>query len=347
MIRTLTLSLLASGAVFAGDWPQFLGAARDSHAADGAVVAADFPGGEPEVLWSVPVGSGYSGPAVVGDAVFVFHRLGDMAVLQDLAAADGKERWRFEYKTDYRDDFNFDDGPRAVPLVADGKVFVFGAEGMLHCVNAGDGKVLWKKDTSAEWPSDKGFFGRACSPMIADGVLILQIGGKGGAGIVGLDPATGELKWKATNHEAGYASPVAFGGNVACFTRDGFVLLEPVSGKVLLEKKHRSGMNASVNAASPVVVGGDRVFLSACYDVGAVLWKVAEKVDEVWAKEGAMDCHFGTPVLVKDMLYGFHGRQEQGAEFRCVNVSDGAVVWASPVIGTGHVIAAGETLVVQ
>jgi outer membrane protein assembly factor BamB len=215
----------------------------------------------------------------------------------------------------------------------------------LHCVNAADGTVVWKKNTNVEWPSEKGFFGRACSPIIAGGVLILQIGGEGGAGIVGLDPVTGDLKWKATNHEAGYASPVALGGNVACFTREGFVLLEPKSGRVLLEKKHRAGMNASVNAASPVVVGEDRVFLSACYDVGAVLWNVGEQVDEIWANAGNLDCHFGTPVLVKERLYGFHGRQEQGVEFRCVNVGDGAVKWASPTIGTGHVISVGEVLV--
>lgn len=350
MRHILQLSLLfaASLSSHAGDWPQFLGPNRDCHAAADEKIAAEFPGGDPETVWSIPLGTGYSGPAIANGRVYIFHRKDDEAVLQALNVSDGKEQWQFSYATDYEDDFNFDDGPRATPLVADGRVYIFGAEGILHCISAADGKLIWKKDTIAEWPSEKGFFGRACSPMIAGGVLIAQIGGKDGAGIIGLDPASGEKKWQATNDEAGYASPVSFGKNVACFTREGFVLLDPVTGKIKVEKKHRASMHASVNAATPLVIGKDRVFLSACYDVGAAVWQVSEKsiIQEIWAAGDRLDCHFGTPVLVKDRLYGFHGRQEQGAEFRCIDATNGAVKWASPRLGIGHVIAVGTQLVI-
>jgi len=346
-MRFLFLLLFLHGTLHAGDWPQFLGPGRDGHAAADEKIPAERLSIDPETVWRVPVGTGYAGPAVVGDTVFIFHRQGDKAILQALKIADGKERWQISYPTDYRDDFNFDNGPRAAPLIADERIYLFGAEGVLHCLSTKDGKVIWKKDTAKEWPSDKGFFGRACSPILAGGVLIAQIGGADGHGIVGLDPATGEKKWSATDHEAGYASPVPFGKNVACFTREGFVLLDPATGKILVEKKHRASMHASVNAASPIVIGENRVFLSACYDVGACVWKITDKaIDEIWAAGEKLDCHFGTPVLVNDHLFGFHGRQERGAEFRCIDAADGSVKWASPQIGTGHVIAVGDTLVI-
>ena len=116
--------------------------------------------------------------------------------------------WAYEYETDYVDDFGFDNGPRAVPLIHSKSVFIFGAEGMLHSLDAKSGELIWKRNLRKELGSSKGFFGRACSTIIIGNTLIIQAAGKG-CGIIGLDPAKGTLKWKATDHAAGYASPIA------------------------------------------------------------------------------------------------------------------------------------------
>ena len=148
---------------------------------------------------------------------------------------------------------------------------------MLHSLDAKSGELIWKRNLRKELGSSKGFFGRACSPIIIGNTLIIQAGGKG-CGIIGLDPAKGTLKWKATDHEAGYASPIASKiGNqeiAILFTRTGFLCIEAISGKILIEKAHRATMHASVNAASPVLIKPDEVFLSACYGVGASVWKI-------------------------------------------------------------------------
>ena len=334
------------------DWPQFLGPERDGVARDQKILPA-FPGDEPEIVWSRPVGSGFAGPAVADQVVYLFHRRGDRAVLEALSSDKGEPKWTFEYATNYRDDFGFDNGPRAVPLVADGKIYLFGAEGMLHCVEAAKGERVWAKDLRTELDADKGFFGRASSPLLAGGTLVLQVGGAGGSGVVGFDPKTGAMKWKATDHEAGYASPIAaeIDGDeyVLLFTREGLVCLDPADGQVLIEQKRRAAMHASVNAATPVLVSPGQVFLSACYDVGAAVLKLdpgAKMAAPLWDEGGRLDCHYATPVLKDGHLYGFHGRQETGTVMRCIEAATGEIAWTSERIAAGSVTLCGDTLLI-
>jgi outer membrane protein assembly factor BamB len=341
---------LLSASIYA-DWPQFLGPDRNGAATD-LTIAEKFPGGEPEILWKHAVGAGFAGPAVANGAVIVFHRKGDQAVAESLDAADGTPRWKFEYPTDYVDDFGFDNGPRATPLVAGDRIFLFGAEGMVHCLDAKTGKANWAKDLRKELGADKGFFGRASSPLLADNILVMQIGGEG-AGIIGLDAKSGAIKWKATDHEAGYASPVAAtikGRKYSLhFTREGFVCLDPANGKVLIERKHRAKMHASVNAATPIFIAPDKVFITACYDVGATLWQLdpaAGTIVEIWAAGKKLDCHYATPVRHRGRLIGFHGRQETGTTLRCIEAATGEIKWTSEKIPAGSVTLAGDSLIV-
>src|SRR5437764_692773 len=83
-----------------------------------------------------------------------------------LAAETGKELWKSDYPTGYRDDFGFDEGPRATPAIADGRVYTYGAEGALQCTDLASGKSVWAVNTRKEFQAAKGFFGIACSPLI-------------------------------------------------------------------------------------------------------------------------------------------------------------------------------------
>jgi outer membrane protein assembly factor BamB len=348
---TASILICLSFPLRGGDWPQFLGSYRNG-STQGETLLAEFADNEPQIIWKHKLGSGFSGPVVSEGRVFIFHRLGNKAVLDALSTNNGKVQWSFQYITDYTDDFGFDNGPRAVPLVHERKVYLLGAEGIAHCINAETGKSIWSFNLQEKLNSKKGFFGRACSPMIIDNSLILQVGGKA-AGIIGLDTETGDLKWKATDHEAGYASPVEAtiaGQKIAvCFTREGIVCINPADGKVLIEHAHRSSMNASVNAASPLMVSRDRVFISACYGVGATLWKIVpekNRLEPVWKTNQKLDCHYATPVHFNGHLIGFHGRQETGTELRCIDALTGDVKWQSGRMPAGSVTLAGKTLII-
>ena len=181
--------------VAAQDWPQFLGPARDGRYS-GPPLAASWADGGPPRLWSRPVGAGFAGPAVTGDRVILFHRVGRREVVEALAAATGDTVWRYDYATSYRDDFGFDEGPRSVPVVDNGRVYTFGAQGQLHAVDLETGAGVWQVDTHERYDVRKGFFGAAGSPLVEDGRVIANVGGRRG-GIVAFDAATGDELWTA------------------------------------------------------------------------------------------------------------------------------------------------------
>jgi outer membrane protein assembly factor BamB len=335
----------------AGDWPQYLGAGRDSTAAaDEKAVAGDA---EPEVLWKKELGTGYAGPVAAGGVVYVCHRSGDDMLTEALDAQTGETKWKHSYTTDYRDSFGFDNGPRAVPCIAEGKVITHGAEGRVQALDAKDGKELWSYDTVAELNSPAGYFGRACSPIVMQGKVLLNIGGSGGAGIIALNLADGKLAWKATAHEAGYASPVAMpgaAGVAAFFTRNGITVLKAATGEVFADETFRADIDASVNAASPVPCGPGRLLFSASYDVGCGVWQwdaAKKSFENVWRAHDALDCHYSTPVAHEGHVFGFHGRQESGTKLRCISAADGKIVWEAPE-GTpgGTLIRVGDKLLI-
>src|SRR5206468_4199355 len=162
----------------------------------------------------------------------------------------------------------FDEGPRSVPVVANGRVYTFGAEGQLHAIDLATGRKIWSEDTAARFRVRKGFFGAAGSPLVEDGRVLANVGGSDGAGI------------------------------------------------------------GSVNAASPVVVG-DLVFVSASYETGAAVLRVAgNTLTEVWASDESLSNHYATSVHHNGYLYGFHGRQEFGPSLRCIMLKTGKVQWS-------------------
>jgi outer membrane protein assembly factor BamB len=330
------------------DWPQFLGPTRDDVYA-GKDLAESWPAGGPKVLWTKKVGAGWSAPVVAGGKLILFHRVGDKETVECLEAESGKPIWKADYDTNYQDDFGFDPGPRSTPAVEDGYVYTFGAEGMLSCWELGSGKRVWNVDTKQRMEAGKGFFGIVCSPLLEGDAVILNVGGKD-AGVAAFDKKDGKLLWQATGDEAGYSSPVAVTMNgkryVLSLTRAGLVGLDPQTGKVYFEKAFRSRNNASVNAATPIVVD-DLVFISASYGTGAALLKFNEKEPrQIWANDESLSCHYATPVYRDGCLYGFDGRQESTCNLRCVELKTGKVRWSENAFGAGTVMLAGKDLLI-
>jgi len=347
----LTLYCCADIPARAADWPQFLGPTRDGVYA-GTDLADTWPVEGPPVVWRKNVGEGFSGVAVANHLLILFHRLNDKEVVECLDARTGAPRWSHSYPTSYHDDFGFDEGPRATPCIADGKVYTFGAEGMLLCLDLSDGKKVWQLDTQEEFHQGKGYFGMACSPLVEGNAVLLNIGGPDGAGVVAFDKASGRVVWKGTDDEAGYASPVAATIHdkryAFFFTRAGLVAADPADGKVQFQFHWRSREDASVNAASPVIID-DTIFLSACYGTGAVLLRVRDKgVEKVWSGDGILSSHYATSVRRGDFLYGIDGRADPGfsprPSLRCVELKTGKIRWQENSLGAASLILAGNRL---
>ena len=332
----------------ANDWPQYLGPSRNGVYA-GPALADAWGANGPKAVWRKQVGQGFAGPAVVGNRVILFHRVGNEEVLESLDAATGDAVWRYAYQTRYRDDFGFDEGPRAVPVVADGVIYTFGAEGQLHAVDLAKGTRLWSEDTMKRFGVPKGFFGAAGSPLVEGGRVIANVGGDK-AGIVAFEAKTGKVLWSATDDDASYSSGVAatIGGHrLGVFlTRDSLVGLDPASGMVQFQRRWRARIAASVNAATPIIVG-DEIFVSAQYGPGAGVLRVnGSQLTDVWTSDDVLSNHYATSVFYNGYLYGFHGRQEFGPSFRAVEFETGTVKWSQEQFRAGSVLLAGDRLLI-
>ena len=348
-LAILVITLGAAVPAIATDWPQYLGPNRNGTYA-GPPLLETWGSSGPKVVWRKQVGQAFAGPAVVQNRVLLFHRVGNEEVLESLDAKTGASVWRYAYPTTYRDDFGFDEGPRAVPVVADGIVYTFGAQGQLHAVDLAKGMRVWSEDTMKRFNVPKGYFGAGGSPLVEGGHVIANIGGDK-AGVVAFDAKTGKVVWTATDDDASYSSGIAAtiaGRRSAIFlTRDNLIGLDPATGMIQFQRRWRARIAASVNAATPLVVG-DSIFVSAQYGPGAGVLRVeGSKLTDVWASDEAMSNHYATSVYYDGYLYGYHGRQEFGPSLRAVDFKTGAVKWNQDQFRAGSITLAGDKLLIM
>jgi outer membrane protein assembly factor BamB len=318
----------------AADWPQWRGANRDAKA-PGFKAPATWPA-ELKQQWHVSVGDGVATPALVGDKLYVFSREEDGEVLRCLDATSGKELWKESYVTQGSTDPGRFVGPRSSPAVADGKVVTLGARGIVSCFDAETGNKLWSKDDVRGWPR----FFVSSSPIIEEGLAIVQVGGEQNGAVVAYDLATGEEKWKWTlaGVAPSYASPMAMTAGdtklIVAQVSDGLVALEAKTGKLLWEVVNSGG--SRYKAATPIVSGDTLIYL----DGPAKAVKLAKEGDKFVAKtEWTVQenpVQFNTPILRDGLLIGLSGRHE----LFCVDTKTEKTVWTTPA---PRFAAAGNT----
>lgn len=343
-------SALSCATAKASDWPQFLGPTRDG-IYKGSDLAVTWPKEGPAVVWQKKVGQGFSGPVVAQGKLILFHRLEDKETVECLDAKSGNTLWKADYRTGFRDDMrNEDEGPRATPTISGNHVYTFGAEGALNCWELSEGKKVWSVDAKTAFGAPKGFFGMACSPLVEGEALLMNIGGRNRAGIVAFAKTTGEVLWKSTDDEASYSSPVAAtirSQRYAFFlTRNYLTALDPARGKVFFEFPWRPQIQASVSAATPLVID-DLIFISASYGAGAAVLRFHETGPEkVWSGDDILSNHYATSVHQGGFLYGFDGRQEQGCNLRCVELKSGKIRWSENGFGAGTLMLVKDQLLI-
>jgi len=338
---------LAEGAVTT-DWPRLLGE-QDAPLSAETKLRHDFPEQGPAKVWEVAKGSGYASPAVVGERLVLFHRLGDRETVDCLHAVTGRRFWTHDYAVAYRDRYGYSDGPRASPVIADGRVFTFGVTSVLSCLDLATGRVIWQRDCAKEDGVPQFFFGSGATPLVQGGVLVCDLGGAGGKDVVGFDVATGAVKWVAkTGWSQSYSSPVPAvvrgrpgvfvfqggEGDDSLDSQGGLVSLDPVDGRVLGQFFWRAKRYTSVNAAAPVLCGPDRVLVTHAYlDSGsetngaAMVQAQADGSLKLLWKNEQLACHWMTPVFHDQHLYAFSGEKDRTAELVCHNAETGDSVW--------------------
>ena len=359
LLRSLLVIAALSLAVHAADWPRVFGPA-DNCSTPEAGLRRDLPAKLP-VLWEMEKGEGMGGPAIVGGNVFVFHRLSEDEVIECREAATGKQRWSQRYPAAYRPRYGGGHGPRTSPVVAGGRVFTFGVTGKLTALDADSGKILWQRDCARDFEMQAVFFGFGSTPLVVGERLIVQLGGKE-SGLplqcAALDVATGKKLW-TTTHEwgASYASPVPatihgrecvlmFAGGQSRPPTGGLLIIETATGKVMASAPHRADMAESVNASSPVLVSGNRVFVSEAYTAGGLCVEIAPdfSLTTAW-KDDSLGLYWMTPLVREGVLFGSAGMSERLAEFTAHDVATGKQLWRDELgggFGRASLLATGD-----
>lgn len=344
----------------ASDWTAFLGPTGDGKTTETGLLDK-WPQGGPKILWHLSGGTGYGIGAVSDGCYFHFDKFEGKARLLVVDAETGKEKWKFEYPSSYSDMYGYDDGPRCSPVIDDDRVYLYGVEGMLHCVSKADGSIVWKVDTQKEYGVIQNFFGVGSTPAIHNDLLLVMVGGSpeesqtlppgqlervepNGSAVVAFDKLTGKEKYRVGNDLASYASmKVARADGKArdrdwglAFCREGLLAFDPATGKEFFHYPYRAKSLESVNASVPVVKN-DEVLLSETYGPGSVMLKLSASGEPkvVWqdapqARQRAMQTHWNTAIEHEGYLYGSSGRHPSNAELRCIEWKSGKIKWSIP-----------------
>lgn len=338
-------------ACFSGDWPQILGPERNGESRTESL-ADDWVAEQPVEIWTTEIGEGYAGPAVVGKKLLVFHRTDGQDVLDCLATDSGKPVWSAKWKANYSGGIDRDRGPRCVPLVHEQRVFVLSAAGDMHSVNLADGHKLWTRSLGRESRAQDGYFGFGSSPIVVDDVLMVNVGGKNDQSILGIDPDSGRTIWTTFSDPASYSAPIERKGkrgadSTAIFVSRFHVLeVTPADGEIVF-KVPFGAPGPTVNAASPLLLENDRLFVTSSYGIGCKCLTLKAGADVKWQSDDALSSQYPTPVVWQGHLFGVHGREDgAAASFRCVNATTGEVAWKENGFGMAHAIIADEKLLV-
>ena len=344
--------------VKAGDWAEYRGPARDGDAS-GTPLARDWSANPPKELWRQPVGGGYAAFAVANGFLVTIEQRRDREVVACYQADTGKEVWTAGWPAKFQEGLG-GDGPRATPTIAHGDVFAYGAKGRLVCLNGTDGKEKWAVETldgnaNIQW-------GMSGSPLVVGELVIVNPGaqtdGAAGRAVRAYDRTTGDEKWAAGNHKAGYCSPqlATLGGKrqVLIFDAAGLAGHDPTTGTELWRFSWPTYQG--INVAQPVVVDGSSVFIGAGYGVGGALLRITEwggkwTVSEVWRTKidgdaaevrergPAEDGRRRLPVRAERRHPGVHGPEvrQSGLEGRPPGEGEG--------IGHGQILLADDLIV--
>ncbi|MEM6457198.1 MAG: PQQ-binding-like beta-propeller repeat protein [Acidobacteriota bacterium] len=338
------LPLIASSHA-AQDWPQFRGPARDGHAPAATELLIPWPETGPAERWRRPIGNAFSSIAAVGNALYTgdSDESGDYALRID--AETGKTVWRTRLGDLFENSFG--NGPRATPTVDGDTVYITSGGGVLAALAAADGTVRWSIDLKETYQAEMPHFGYASSPLVDGDRLLVETGGETdtSAALTALNKKTGELIWRSAAAQPAYSAPIRLDlhgqAQYVLVTKDGVRGLDIADGGLLWQVEWAP--EGGIKPPPPLVVGENRLFVSASYDIGAMLIEVTgpKSAKALWDSK-VMRNHFNASVYHDGVIYGF-----DNATLKALAPDGGETHWAKRGrLGKGSLVYADEHLVV-
>lgn len=332
------LVMLTAGAGRAGDWPQWRGPNRNGISDEGGWKPAAL--NSATIAWRASIGEGYASPVIADGKVYATGNSNGQDHVHCFDAASGERVWSQGHPARGGDKYA---GPRATPAVEDGKVFAMSREGDVLCLDAGTGRVIWRKSLVAEAGIANLRWGLSGSPLVMGDLLILNAGSSGMA----LKKGTGAVAWSGGTGAGGYASPVAMtlGGKpgVLLFGAEALMGVAADTGAVLWS--HTWKTSYDVNAPDPIP-SGDKVYISSGYGSGCALLDLTRTPPAVVWQNKLIASHFACSILRDGYLYGCDGNAGKG-RLRCLEFETGKDVWTEETGFSSLIMVDGKLLILH
>jgi outer membrane protein assembly factor BamB len=322
-----------------GDWPGFRGPQRDGRR-PGERIRTDWKARPPKEIWRHRVGPGWGSFAVIGKRLFTMEQWDQEEAVVCYDAVTGNRVWV------HKDPVRFEEmvggaGPRSTPTFREGKLFTYGAKGLLNCLDAASGKVLWSRniveDTGAKVP----YWAFASSPLVTGGLVIVYAGAPEGKALVAYAEATGKPAWSAGEGNESYSSPqlARLGGveQVLLATELGLSAFDPRTGKVLWV--HDWPVEKTARIIQPALLEGGDVLIGTGNSPQSGTRRIhVEQGSSGWTQEAvwttrAIKPYFNDLVTHKGYFYGFDDNF-----FTCVSLQDGQARWRARGYDHGQVL---------
>ena len=314
----------------AAEWPGFRGPHRDD-VITGERIQTDWTASPPVALWRRPVGPGWSSFAVRGGLFYTQEQRGPEEVVACYKLATGEPAWAHADAARFWES-NGGPGPRGTPTLSDGRVYTFGATGILNALDARDGSVVWSRNAAADTGTKTPQWGFASSPLVTDGMVIVATAGQ----LIAYDRDTGTRRWMGPAHGVSYSSPelVTIDGTpqVLLLSEAGLTSVAPADGAVLWEHPWpgypilQPAMTADGDVLIAVTNESGTRRLAIAHSAGA--WNVQER----WTSRG-LKPYFNDFVVHHGYAYGF-----DGSILACIDLKDGSRVWKGGRYGNGQLV---------
>ena len=325
----------------AADWPGFRGPERNGVIA-GILINPDWSAAPPAELWRRPVGPGWSSFAVDGDLFYTQEQRGDDEIVACYRVSTGEPVWMHRDAVRFWES-NGGAGPRATPTLHGGRVYAFGATGLLNALDAGSGAVVWSRNVASDTDRQVPIWGFASSPLVVDDVVIVAAAGT----LAAYDLAAGRPRWTGPSYGGSYSSPhrVTIDGvvHVLLLGGPGAISVDPASGAVLWEHEWSPGaiVQPALTADGDILVNA----ITATGGVGTRRLAIARdaldsardtpggwRVNERWTSIG-LKPYFSDFVVHEGHAYGF-----DGSILACIDLQDGARKWKGGRYGNGQMV---------
>ncbi|MDO8544531.1 MAG: PQQ-like beta-propeller repeat protein [Opitutaceae bacterium] len=328
------LAASMAGANTKAQWSSFRGPQRDG-VIRGTRIATDWSRSRPVELWRRRIGPGWSSFAVDGDFVYTQEQRGEDEIVSCYNLATGAPVWSHSDAARFWES-NGGAGPRGTPTLSHGRVYAFGATGIMNALDARDGSVIWSRNAASDTGNKIPGWGFSSSPLVIDDMVVIATGGV----LAAYDAATGKSRWIGPKGGWGYSSPhlATIGGvaQILLLNGAGAISVAPADGMLLWSDEWKSD-----GIVQPAVLADGNVLLGSGSGLGVKVgvrrlavtpgssgWRVEER----WTSN-RLKPYFNDFVVHKGHAYGF-----DGSTLACIDLADGQRKWKGGRYGSGQLV---------